>query len=252
MIKTSTITFSTAMVSALALALAVVAPAMADDSKVVNDNDASIVNEVYVGAFTGANSARGGDGDRGARGGDASSRGGDAVGGHGGFGGNGASGGLVVSGSATAVATVLNDANYNETDVEGCGCETEEAVHPCHGYYNGPCAKSTDSDDIRVRNRNTASLANFLAVEAHTGDNDVAGGNGDRGARGGDAETEGYNFGEWHNMHYPVYLDGGNATGGNGGDGGTGGAAGEVVSGDALSDALVETRVNRNVTRVTR
>lgn len=215
-----------------------------DDNEitVTNTNNATVHNTVHVDAKTGKNDADGGNGSRGGNGG--SARGdGDNTGGRGGNGGNGALGGYIVTGDAAAVASVYNDVNRSNTTVrDNCGCEEER--NPFNFFGNN------DDNDIRVANRNHATVGNSVDVDAKTGGNDADGGNGSYGGNGGsatgDREHRGHFFFWWGND------DTDTNTGGNGGNGGHGGIGGEIYTGNATAGAEVSNVVNRNVTRVTR
>jgi len=97
-----------------------------------------------------------------------------------------------------------------------------------------PALASHRSNDVDVRNRNSATVVNEVTVLASTGLNDANGGSGNDGGDSGN----------------PIALLGSGATTGDGGDGGDGGTGGIITTGDATAGATVENTVNTNKTTV--
>lgn len=221
-----------------------------DSTSVHNMNTATVENTVEVEAKTGDNTARGDDGGRGGYGGDV--HGDDAMGGAGGNGGRGGDGGTITTGAAAAFGSILNDINYNYTEIAGCGCDDEEMYNPFLMFRRTYNKNDDDGERIRVENMNTAMVGNDLEVEAETGDNDVNGGDGGKGGGGGDVmgtkERTMRSFSLWFNW----WGNDDEAVGGDGGNGGAGGYGGTIRTGDAYADGMLDNYVNHNVTRIDR
>lgn len=222
-----------------------------DSTTVENTNSATVNNTVEIEAETGDNTARGDDGGRGGYGGDA--RGDGAIGGDGGNGGRGGDGGTVTTGAATAFGDLLNDVNYNLTEIEGCGCDDDEGGWNPFFFFGRDRDQDDGGDRIRVENDNSATVNNDFEVEAETGDNNVSGDDGGKGGSGGDASM-GHDrqrtlrsFSLWFN-----WWDDDEAVGGAGGNGGAGGAGGTVRTGEAYADGVLTNYVNHNITRIDR
>ena len=223
----------------LATALvAVSAPAFADESNdvVVNENTATVVNEVAVEAYTGENWAGGSFGGFGGRGGDIYNSGDDVEGsstGMGGNGGHGNIGGFVQTGDASAEADVENLVNYNDTEIDRTSGEAEDG-------------------NARVRNTNYGDIANGAHVLADTGLNEADVSFGGEGGRGGDlANGGGVGINdEGEEEYYGDDVE--DTTTGNGGQGGDAAPGGEVVTGASMTRARVINTINKNVTRIMR
>ncbi|USN87628.1 MAG: hypothetical protein H6779_04445 [Candidatus Nomurabacteria bacterium] len=199
-----------------------------NDISVSSENNATVVNEVMVGANTGYNGILGGNTGRAGNGGDAT--GNRANGGNGGDTGESNNGGSIFTGAAGAIGTVDNTVNSNRTVVTtDCGCENRKG-----------------GSDITVWSGNNATLLNGLGVDANTGDNMIAGGTSGAAGNGGDATS--YTRAMWFkHMH-----KGGAANAGNGGNSGASNNGGDIMTGPSVADGLVINVVNRNVTRVAR
>ncbi|MCA9361121.1 hypothetical protein KC845_01035 [Candidatus Kaiserbacteria bacterium] len=230
-----------------------------NDIRVSSSNTANVSNTVKVEAETGDNDANGGDGDEGGNGGDAKGEG-NNTGGAGGNGGDGARGGVIITGTATAYASLYNEINSNQTRVkDSCGCNDRNYdVRSLFGRRGGD---DGDDNDVKVESSNNATVNNNVEVEAETGDNDANGGDGDEGGNGGDAENKGghdrdskdlrrggFNFFWWMNED----EDDNSNTGGKGGNGGNGGEGGDIATGNADASTDVKNFVNRNQTRIVR
>lgn len=192
---------------------------------VVNENIAKVVNIIGATANTGGNWAGGSYGGEGGEGGDIKNGSeGDVEGstaGGGGAGGDANAGGTVITGNASTTLRLLNQVNYNDTEIDRCAC-------------------GDDSDgDIRVRNTNRAFLMNAGTADANTGLNLADGSYGGEGGEGGDI----YNSGEG---------DVEDSTTGLGGDGGAGGLGGLIQTGRADTFVDVVNTINRNITRIRR
>lgn len=193
-----------------------------NDINVNNHNSATVVNEVQVTSNTGFNAAIGGNTGAGGEGGNA--HGYRANGGEGGNSGSAGDGGTIRTGDASAIGTVQNDINRNNTNITAdCGCK----------------------GDITVRNNNRSMVGNALGVAANTGDNMLAGGTSGMAGDGGDASSH-----SWYAWNY--YMNNGSAQGGNGGNSGSAGDGGTITTGNSYADGLVVNVVNRNVTRIAR
>ena len=216
------------------------------DDVIKNGNMAFVSNHVFAGSNTGRNFADGSYGGSGGDGGDIrngdvrSDDGGDvrdSSTGRGGDGGNGAAGGMIVSGNATTVVTVLNDVNRNMTDVDRCCGEVDcdEGECPDEGLRVG--------GDVRIINCNMSLVGSGVIAFTNTGRNDALGSYAGAGGGGGNI----MNGGEGN-------VDGGEE-GSGAGDGGTGGNAGVgayVQTGDASLRTSVISLVNTNITRIRR
>lgn len=213
---------ATSMMAVMAMAPAVSVFAF-DIVSVSNNNYAEVGNTIYVGASTGDNSSDGGYAGGAGDGGSVISSDDDNMGGNGGNAGNGGNGGGVLTGPATAWATITNDVNYNETHVDDCGC-----LHLHDDDHDH------DLDITTVDNVNTAYVGNYAGVGADTGDNST-----DGGSTGGGAGDGGH-----------VIDSDDDNTGGNGGNAGNGGHGGQVRTGSSDAGADVINRVNTNITRV--
>ncbi len=140
---------------AVAAFVVLVTPAFASNSPhVVNNNHATVVNNVDTYANTGANTSNGGWASNRIRGSHNNNN--DAV---------GSDGGLVVTGNATAGTLVGNAVNSNLTAVNAndCGC----------------------GRNVAVRNHNRAYVVNKVTTEANTGNNGTNGGNANNKVGGG-------------------------------------------------------------------
>lgn len=246
-----------------------------DDDMVYNLNEAVVVNDIITKANTGMNFA---DGSYGGDGGDAGDirlnshdiypNGGALVldaqvegfdcdyvdgdtdneveessTGHGGAGGNAGTGGTVITGNATAISTVSNDINNNDTEVDRCACDEDEALDEDsikELAENAPFYFWAD-DDVRIKNRNRVELVNTLYTKANSGMNDTMGSYGGYGGEGGEIallEGDENDVDESHT--------------GSGGLGGNSGEGGLIQSGEAYSDSAVMNTLNRNLTRIRR
>lgn len=222
-----------ALISTLPVAaLGVAGIAFADDNGdtfVGNWNSAYVLNAVGTGASTGGNSANGGDGGAAGNGGSVLNSDDGNTGGNGGNGGAGGNGGSVTTGSATAVSSVTNQVNTNDTEINRCACAEED--------------EDINGDDV-VMNFNGWSeeyeggvyVGTIVGTGADTGSNNTDGGNG-----------------------YYENNDGGNVEesgdkniGGNGGNNGEGGTGGTVKTGDSKADAKLLNFINTNITRILR
>lgn len=206
----------------------------------------------------GGDGGMGGTGGDGAEGGDGGDTG-DT--GNGGMGGMGGDGGSVTTGDASADVTVLNDVNFNDTDItDECGCDDPSFEEDASSSW-----EMREDDDrhweaasesysthaveeeniIDVTNVNGAEVGTEGAVYADTGYNDVDGGEGGEGGEtgnSGDSAGEGGNGGEGGEAGSGG--DGGDAndvgaedTGGNGGDAGQGGMGAEGGNGGDTGDS---------------
>ncbi|MEK7510094.1 MAG: hypothetical protein AAB567_00850 [Patescibacteria group bacterium] len=212
----SKISLTISMLPALSLGLYAM-PALADTVVVSNSNSAYVLNEVVVVADTGLNSADGGEGGSGGEGGTILFSDDENVGGNGGSGGDGGMGGLVHTGNATAVASVTNLVNTNDTLVDDCACDDDD----------------DDEDFILVANGNGALVGNGVGVAALSSGNSSSGGSGGSGGDAGD-----------------VIASGDENHSGNGGSGGNGSIGGVVHTGNALAGASITNVVNTNITRI--
>lgn len=211
----------TLSVFAFVLAMALLAsPVLADDDVTVrNRNSAYVKNDVNVSASSGSNDGNGGNAIGGAgNGGGVSNSGTGNEGGNGGDDMSAGGHGIITTGNAGAAAVVSNNVNTNRTRINMCGCEEE----------NG--------GDVVLRNRNWATVKNYVDVSAESGYND---------ANGGDAIGGAGNAGSVSNSNN-------NNSGGDGGEGNSVGGNGDVLTGDANAAAAVINVVNRNVTRIRR
>ena len=185
---------------------------------VTNVNSAVVVNEVLTFASTGGNSSDGGSGGSAGNGGSVLNSDDGNMGGNGGNGGMGGNGGTVMTGEAMAVTDILNDVNYNETDINRCECD------------NG----DTEGDDV-VTNVNGALLGNGVGTLADTGSNSTNGGSGGSAGSGGSVEES----------------DDDNV-GGNGGAGNAGGSGGSTTTGPSTAVSQLVNLINTNITRILR
>jgi hypothetical protein len=223
----------------LPFALALFAmPALADNDDegnvyVENTNVAVVVNQAGSAANTGGNLALGSYGGDGGDGGDIYAGGGECDDcdeveeshtGNGGNGGNGGLGGTVVTGDANANTKVINKVNYNETNIDRCGCDDPEGG-------------DVEGDDY-VGNVNVAFVANSAGSLANTGLNLADGSYGGNGGNGGDISSSGGEVEE--------------SGTGDGGQGGEGSDGGFVLTGVANSETKVVNIVNKNVTWIRR
>ena len=198
-----------------------------DDTDVRSSNYASVENDVVVVSKTGSNGVTGGNTGRTGNGGYAHGR--TATGGDGGDSGDSTNLGTILTGNSTAIGTVNNDVNRNNTVVtEGCDCDGS----------NG---------DVDVRSRNNGYVGNWLSVDSNTGDNGVVGGDSGAAGHGGDAISN-------TRSHYWKYFKAnkGSAEGGDAGNSGDSSNDGLIQTGESVADGLVVNVVNRNVTRVNR
>jgi len=197
------------------------------DDRVMNCNQARVINEIEVKADTGENYADGSYGGHGGDGGKIDNQGeGDVEGSTTGNGGNGAAastGGTVMTGDATATASISNMVNMNRTIIDRCACNGEDC----------------DSGNTCVRNRNQADLSNSGEVKAETGDNEAEGSYGGNGGKGGQIANQDDGDVE-------------DSTTGTGGVGAPSAAGGLVQTGDSTSRLDIMNVVNRTLTRILR
>lgn len=247
-----------------------------DDDVVENYNEAEVINDVTTIANTGGNFADGsyagsggdggdirlGDRDRDNHGGpfpgpvavqsfdnhydgdDSENKVEESTTGDGGAGGNAGTGGTVITGNANAYSNLTNDINSNDTEVDRCACDEdgeplsedsiEDLAEDAPEYF-------LHNDDVTVRSRNRAMLANSLYTKANTGKNDALGSYAGEGGSGGDIALGDGDENE---------VDESNT--GMGGIGGDSGEGGLVQSGEAYSETTVVNTVNRNLTRIRR
>ncbi len=200
------------------------------NTKIINNNEAVVINRVETTANTGGNMAGGSYAGSGGDGGAIVNEGeGDIENsntGNGGTGGNSGVGGTIITGNAEAMSGVINYVNVNRTLVDRCACQGQ-ALCEC-------------SNDL-VRNSNRAFLLNAASTEASTGvnyaDGSVAGAGGSGGAIVNNNSKEG------------DVQESNTGTGGNGGSSVDGGL---VTTGTAISTTSVINVVNRNLTRILR
>jgi hypothetical protein len=172
------------------------------DVNISNTNTATVVNTVGTSANTGYNTSNGDSATNNVSG--KGSNGGNTVGG--GF------GGIVVTGNAGALSSVLNDVNSSKTVVnKDCGCK----------------------GDVNISGLNVATVANTLLTEANTGNNTTNGAEASNTVVG----SHGWSWG-----HHSSNWNGGNLV--------VGGNGGTVGTGEAVSAGAVVNLVNSNVTRV--
>lgn len=187
------------------------------NATVINENSAYVVNGTITSSNSGDNSASGGAAGSAGDGGDVVSSGDENTGGNGGEAGNGGNGGTVLAGEAGAGTDIVSSVNYNETDINRCGC--------CCG----------GSGDDTVLNSNLGFLASGALTGANTGSNMTDGGSTSAGGTGGS-----------------VVLSDDDNIGGNGGGSGSGGTGGTVYTSTAMSLTGVGSSVNTNITRIRR
>jgi len=200
-----------ALIAAFVLGASTAQAAWAPTS-VKNTNEALVENVVAVSATTGSNTADAGSASNKVSGADVStSESGPITTGNGGNTATGGQGGIITSGNALASAHVENNVNYNETEVS-----------------------SSAEGDVRVRNRNGASVGNLAAVSADTGLNVADGGRAKNKVRGADVSSSS----SW-----------GAISAGNGGNDSTGGMGGDILTGTVEAHARVVNNINTNITR---
>ena len=192
---------------------------------VTNNNSAMVSNNIVIGANTGGNWAGGSYGGEGGDGGDVVNGDDgdveDSNTGRGGAGGDAAEGGTIISGDISMDLEVTNRVNYNLTEIDRCACSGE------------------GDGDVRVRNINSALVANSTLAMANTGLNDAEGSYGGEGGDGGDIINNEDGDVEDSNT-------------GNGGNAGAGGAGGFVQTGNSEVRTSLVNRINENITRIMR
>lgn len=235
MTKSITLNYTLAVVGAVAMVLATVAPAFAaiNSTSITLSitNRGSINNVTTSDSDTGNNVALGSLGGIGGNGGNVTSAGsennGGAQSGNGGNGGNGGAGGWVETGDATSNSSSENGLNGTNAEVEFlCDC----------GDVNSVTIDLEIDNDREFPTQN--NINNLTDARARTGVNTAL------GSQGGDAGNGGV-------------IDGGagsenngGATSGTGGAGGAGGLGGTVATGNASSTSRSVNLLNTTLLRV--
>jgi hypothetical protein len=201
---------------AFAAAMSLVAgaiPAFADTNITVsNNNSATVSNTVNSITVSGANDAIGGPAVNTVDGGNVRHADFNNQAGNGNNTVRGGNGGTVVTGNVVATSDVSNTLNYNRTSVDATPWETT---------------------NLRVRNRNTATLSNDIGAASATSGNVADGSTGDNMLSGGN-----------------VSHAGSSNTAGNGTNNIGGGNGGNITTGSSASHSTVVNVLNRNITRI--